>query len=146
MSQSDFTSLAASAKIDLADEFLSADMAEFSRTAGITEGAVSMVKSSDGEPTEVDLNPVNFTPVEVHALITGWHASTSIAYGPSDGMELESASLPVSQAVFEPTRHLHDFAPPKRFYRTYWTSAARRLLALSSAHRVNDYLGCTPSE
>jgi hypothetical protein len=47
----------------------------------------------------------------------------------SNRMELDA--VPVYQDMFEPSRRLQEFSPPKRFYRTFWRSAASRILALS---------------
>jgi hypothetical protein len=72
--------------------------------------------------------PVNFIPDEVFAFLAAWDASKTSS---PDGMELDTASIPTSQSVFEPTRRLNDFAPPKRFYRTFWRSMARRVVESS---------------
>ena len=72
--------------------------------------------------------PVNFIPDEVFAFLAAWDASHISKTSSPDGMELDTASLPASQDMFEPTRRLNDFAPPKRFYRTFWRSMARRVV------------------
>jgi hypothetical protein len=50
-------------------------------------------------------------------------------------MDLDESVISVSQSMFEPARYLNGNAPPKRFYRTFWRSAAMRILALSSTRR-----------
>jgi hypothetical protein len=42
-----------------------------------------------------------------------------------------SSRMEQLQNKFEPARRLKDFSPPKRFYRTFWRSTSRRILALS---------------
>ena len=38
--------------------------------------------------------------------------------------------------VYEPLRSVTDFRPPKRFYRTFWRSAARRIMELNRLHSI----------
>ena len=76
-----------------------------------------------------DYVPVNFIKAEVYAMIAAWEAS-SMKY--SD----ESASnvMPDVQSccqdfgIYEPIRCTPNFAPPKRFYRTFWRSITRKML------------------
>ncbi len=57
----------------------------------------------------------------------------------TDCMELDEVSVaPVSKEIFEPIRRLDCFAPPKRFYRTFWRSMAGRILKSSSTHMIVD--------
>ena len=51
---------------------------------------------------------------------------------PSDCMDIDEVAVPVPQEMYEPARCLKDGAPPKRFYRTFWRSVMRRILASSS--------------
>ena len=51
---------------------------------------------------------------------------------PSDCMDIDEVAVPVPQDMYEPARCLKDGAPPKRFYRTFWRSVMRRILASSS--------------
>jgi hypothetical protein len=60
--------------------------------------------------------PVNFISDEVYAMIASWEKSNHSMS--SDVYALELDSLPLesaSQNYFEPTRHINDFSPPKRF-------------------------------
>ena len=50
-----------------------------------------------------------------------------------ESMDVDTA--PILHQVVEPVRRLRSFAPPKRFFRSFWRAAARRLLALSSAQK-----------
>ena len=76
--------------------------------------------------------PDNLISAEVYGLIAAWEASTLTTPSLADCMELDVASVSVSQTMFEPLRCPNDSAPPKRFYRTFWRSAARRILELSN--------------
>ena len=76
--------------------------------------------------------PDNFIPEEVRAYLAAWDAFYISKTSSPDGMELDTASLPASLDMFEPTRRLNDFAPPKRFYRTFWRSMARRVVESSN--------------
>jgi hypothetical protein len=77
--------------------------------------------------------PVNFIPGEVFAFIAAWEeASTSTAPTSSTFVNQDESLVAVSRSVFEPFRRVNDFAPPKRFYRTFWRSVSKRILALSS--------------
>jgi hypothetical protein len=80
--------------------------------------------------------PVNFISDEVYNLIAAWEAS-SLATS-SDIMDLDVSSLPLvpaSQNNFEPTRRFDDVSPPKRFYRTFWSSVSKRIIASSEARQ-----------
>ena len=114
MAQPDFATLAI--KDELSDE--RQNHKEFSIRAN--EGCISYV-------------PVNFIPEEVCAFIAAWDASTLTFSSSSSDTTLGSASVPFSQHDYEPARRQNDFAPPKRFYRTFWRSVSRRILALSKA-------------
>ncbi len=48
-----------------------------------------------------------------------------------DSMDIDEDLVPASQDMYEPARKLNHFARPKRFYRTFWRSMSRRILALS---------------
>ena len=70
--------------------------------------------------------------VEVHDVTDELLASLLANKSSSDHMELDESSESASQNIFEPARFLKHKAPPKRFYRTFWRSAATRILGLSS--------------
>ena len=79
--------------------------------------------------------PINFIP---HGFTPGLAASASTNTSTIDCMDIDAATVPVSQDRFEPGRRLKDFSPPKRFHRTFWRSAARKILALSSTSLMMD--------
>jgi hypothetical protein len=115
MSQSEFVSLPV--QCELADSSLDAN-----------ESAVNVIS----------LNIIRcFLPQDSYAMEDdNWHAYVSVSESPtltvkthSDCVDLNA--LPVSQTMFEPARCPNDLAPPKRFYRTYWRSSARRILELA---------------
>ena len=133
MAQSDFASLAASVQEKIADEMLITNVVEVDCISKIKENAVlTLAKCKDEKTAEEFYVPVNFIPVEVYAFIAAWDTANSTSTSQSDGMELDGASEPSSQTIFDPPRCLSELGPPKRFYRTFWRSAARRILALSS--------------
>ncbi len=133
MSQSEFPSLAASVvPNNIADEILSTDVVEVDCISDFKENAVlTLAKCKDDTIGELYV-PVNFIPVEVYGFIAAWDSANSTTTSQSDGMELDVASVPSLQTMFEPARCLSELGPPKRFYRTFWRSAARRILALTS--------------
>ena len=71
-------------------------------------------KSSSGAPEEVNVASPSLTETS-----------------PIDKMELDEPLVSIIDDMFEPVRTLKVFAPPKRFHRTFWRSASRRMLALS---------------
>ncbi len=95
---------------------------------------------SEAEPLSKDsaeeYATVNFIPDEVRAYIAACESSIwtkASQANSSDPMDLDSTALvPVSSSIFEPARCLNEFTPPKRFYRTFWRSVSRRILALSN--------------
>ena len=84
-------------------------------------------KNDDKASSDVDA-PVNFIPKELSEFIAAPIVTeTSLV----DRMDLDEIPVPIMDDMFEPLRTLRGFAPPKRFYRTFWRSASRRMLALS---------------
>ena len=87
------------------------------------------------------INAVDFIPGEVYALLEAWKSSDIATMSPPDRMDLDAVTQPFSVDIFEPVRRVPVAAPPKRFYRTFWRSASRRILALSE--RTNDVVDTT---
>jgi hypothetical protein len=51
-------------------------------------------------------------------------------------MNIDSTTHDSAQSIYEPTRCIQSKVPPnKRFFRTFWRSAARRILALKSLNQ-----------
>ena len=79
-----------------------------------------------------DYVPVNFISDEVRAMIKAWELARQKelelqeASGATIIMDGHAASQ--SPEIHEPIRYITDGAPPKRFYRTFWRSIARRVL------------------
>jgi hypothetical protein len=99
------------------------------------DGSVDSLKSQS--PCEADemYRPVNFIPDEVYELIRNWERSYSKQKEVASAVVfMDSESFTDSQSrenVFEPMRSVLAFEPPpKRFYRTFWRSATRRILQL----------------
>ena len=61
------------------------------------------------------------------------HTAHETSLETMESMDVDTAAI--LQQVVEPVRRLRSFAPPKRFFRSFWRAAARRLLALSSAQK-----------
>ena len=71
--------------------------------------------------------PVNYISAEVMALISHWEASARIKSVCSESKTAAQASL------YDPVRGCDaSFAPPKKFYRRFWRSLAKRYFQLSS--------------
>jgi hypothetical protein len=117
ISQSDFASLAI--ENELADE-----------------RAVLTITQNEANFSSDPYVSVNFIPDEVFSFIAEWETSTSTAPTPPACVNLDNVLFPVSTSVFEPPRRLNDFAPPKRFYRTFWRSVSRRILQMASTQRM----------
>jgi hypothetical protein len=128
MAQSDFSTLAV--QHELVDENPKTDEVEYKCSSISEQDAAS---AFDVKPSmEADV-PGDFIPDEVYALIAAWELTDcSLGMTPSDRMDFDADLVPPSPNIFEPVRRLKTFAPPKRFYRTFWRSASRRILALSS--------------
>jgi hypothetical protein len=86
-----------------------------------------------------DFVPVNFIPDAVCIMIKNWELSEleqqNVAKVSHPMGQIGVSSYPgvLNQEDYEPTRCMREFAPPKRFYRSFWRSVSRKLL-----HRVND--------
>jgi hypothetical protein len=92
---------------------------------------LSCVENKENSSMEVDIP-------EEHAGVAACASSIVTTTMSSDRMDLDACVESVSQDIFEPTRLLTCSAAPKRFHRTFWRSAARRILALSSKNTVQD--------
>jgi hypothetical protein len=83
--------------------------------------------------------PVNFIPDAVCTMIKNWELSElerqnlAEVSDPVGINRVSSVPGVLNQEDYEPTRCMREFAPPKRFYRTFWKSISRKLL-----QRVND--------
>ena len=113
---------------------------------GSTEGAVqledpkvfsrsqSSSKSRKG-CAESDYVPVNHIKDEVYAFLEAWEkcaVKSAESAHTSGALENVPAHPSTSPDVPEPMRYLTSLAPPKKFHRTLWRSAARRALRRSS--------------
>ncbi len=74
--------------------------------------------------------PDNVIPDEVLALIAAYELSNTT--GLPDGKD------PDVTFVLQPAECMSDSVPPKRFPRTFWRSALRRILALQSTQTMID--------
>jgi hypothetical protein len=93
----------------------------------------------DGKTSKESYVPVNFISDAVYEMIAAWEASSSTTS--VDGMDLEFSSVPLvpaSKLSIEPARHIDDFKPPKRFYKTFWSSVSKRIIASSKARIMKD--------
>jgi hypothetical protein len=125
MAQSDFTPL--SVQYEVADESMFDVGTEIQHTS---------ISKQSNDPTQAktasfevftqvnDVNDVFFT------FLLAYTSS-------SDHTKLDESSESASQNIFEPVRFLRNVAPPKRFHRTFWRSAAKRILALSSMQMLS---------
>jgi hypothetical protein len=123
MAQFDFTPL--SVQYEVADESMFDVGTEIQHTSISKQSNAQAGKASLEVFTQVnDVNDVFFTSL--------------LAYtSSSDHMELDESSESASQNIFEPVRFLRNVVPPKRFHRTFWRSAAKRILALSSMQMLS---------
>lgn len=87
-------------------------------------------RSSTGDEKYV---PVNFIPDSVYAMINAWQEAHSM-HDHTCEMDM-NVEQPASaegahhnQEIYEPVRPLTVVAAPKKFYRTFWRSAARRMI------------------
>ena len=78
--------------------------------------------------------PVNVIPQAVYAMIAAWEQSElnrqDVMDGSGSAAMTSAASLSGTLSLndYEPMRICNFEAPPKRFYRTFWRSLARRIL------------------
>ena len=78
--------------------------------------------------------PVNFIPEAVYAMIEAWEQSELKKQDMMDASGSVTMATPASLSGgpslndYEPVRICNFAAPPKRFYRTFWRSIARRVL------------------
>ena len=84
---------------------------------------------------DADYVPVNFIPEEVFAMIKAWELKQRDLMEVSDAMSVSRAASSETLRLedYEPLRVCTQAAPPKRFYRTFWRSAARRVLDADKA-------------
>ena len=88
------------------------------------------------ETSKEDYIPVNFITDEVYAMIAAWEASNSTVMASSDQTVFQMPLLSVAQSIVEPHRRQSEVSAPKRFYRVFWTSVSRRILASSREHNT----------
>ena len=78
--------------------------------------------------------PVNIIPQAVYAMIDAWEQSE---VNRQDVMDVSGSAAMTATASFSGALSLNDYepmricsfeAPPRRFYRTFWRSLARRIL------------------
>ncbi len=134
MSQSDFASLAVQF-----DEGRDSNSSEVGNKSDKKQSA-GMALANDLDQPSIDVYaPTNFIPDEVIALIATWEASYSVEMSKPNNMIFYEKSVPLSQYTCDSSR-CRDSSPPKRFYRTFWISAARRILSLASMQTLNNDL------
>jgi hypothetical protein len=130
MAQSDFTSLAV--RHELADEDMYCKRTEVKSTSDCKQSALLPYGKNEDKGSRELYTPVNFTiSDELYSFLAAWESSAVAMKSLNDGMDFDAAPAPDPKSSFDPPRYLDDFAPPKRFYRTFWRSAARRILKLS---------------
>lgn len=95
----------------------------FGRTQARAIGAAILEDSSTNDVYV----PENDIPDEVLSLIAAWESS-NLTFS---RMDSSVSSAPAVICMLEPAACAH-FKPPKRFFRTFWRSISRRILALSS--------------
>ena len=98
----------------------------------------SAAAKSGGDETYV---PVNYIPEEVYAMIKKWQLQqkhrSEVSDTNSQTGAASSSDAPIIDNYepidYEPLRICPQAGPPKRFYRTFWRSAARRMLECEKA-------------
>jgi hypothetical protein len=75
-----------------------------------------------------DYVPENFIKDEVYAILAAFEKDPLQRASVTQENHTMDTAMEEAYVDFEPRRLLTDSAPPKRFYRTFWRSAARRLL------------------
>jgi hypothetical protein len=95
-----------------------------------TEIQCTFISKQSNDPTQAKKATMEVY-VEVNDVTDEFLASLLANTSSSDHMD-DEISESFSQNIFEPARFLTHKAPPKRFYRTFWRSAATRILGLSS--------------
>jgi hypothetical protein len=76
--------------------------------------------------------PVNFIPDSVYAMINAWQEAHNVQHSTYE-MDMivdppPAAEVAHNQDIYEPVRSITEATAPKRFYRTFWRSAARRII------------------
>ncbi len=93
------------------------------------------------DPPNEFLGPANIVTEEVNIITITLDESRKMdldiltgcldPVGSSSHLAINEALPPDLQNIFEPTRLLNDFGPPKRFFRTFWRSLTRKYCAFS---------------
>ncbi len=125
MSQSDFASLAV--QYARAEEVLESGKTEVHGFPECKQQRADLQHSkSEDSPSIGDVSNDVITDAldALYDFVAAWEA---------DCMNIDENAASVSQSIFEPVRRVKDFAPPKRFFRTFWRSTSRRVLAFSRA-------------
>ncbi len=101
------------------------------------------LKSESGCEADELYRPVNFIPDEVYEMIRNWERAYQKQQETTqaiDSMDTEAFNdSRSSESIFEPMRCMSVPQPPKRFFRTFWRSATRRILRLekeAALHRA----------
>ncbi len=105
------------------------DLAVKNELAYKNQNMEALVVGGISESKEIVLD---FIPVEVYAFIAAREADKSTAKCPFNCMELDAASVSLSQDRFEPARSLKDFSPPTRFFRRFRKSESGQIFACLS--------------
>jgi hypothetical protein len=123
MVQSDFATFDFQRKLD--DEIRSCNTAGENSKFSMSEHGDSAQNQKQEHELSIDVAPVSFITEEMYSSNAAWESS-EMAIPSYDCMNMDLAS-----DMFEPHRCLKEFTAPKRFYRTFWRSVSRRMLALS---------------
>ncbi len=118
MPQSDFASLAIQST--LADESTRYNATE---VYGLSVSKPSIVSNHSKD------DQLNVPVLDKKCIVIAECESSSLTSS-SDHMDLDFVSEGNFEDMFEPARPLKEFVPPKRFYRTFWRSLSRRMLAM----------------
>jgi hypothetical protein len=133
LAQDDFSCLGLAAGQDADSQPL--DFCDGLHTSvGRAESGDSLKSSESGCEADELYRPVNFIPDEVYEMIRNWeltYQKQQEATQAIDSMDAEAFNdSRSSESIFEPMRCMSVLQPPKRFYRTFWRSATRRILRL----------------
>ena len=126
MSQSDFATLVVQNELAEKNPEPESSEEEVNVVSKVKQSVDLPRAKSEDNPSMVDVS-ANCFPDVMHDFVAAWEASDNAS---TNSLDINAAL--VSEEMFEPTRRLTDFAPPKLFYRTFWRSASRRILAMSS--------------
>ena len=101
------------------------DCESVSRSGSASSVKSEMFLANEEQSTYI---PVNYISDEARAFILAYETAAARRGAAVGNVASHESIAPIATDMYEPERILASFAPPKRFFRTFWQSISIRLL------------------